>query len=269
MPVTSVRAQILYAWRGSSLLIVTPRGECAPRETLSGFYYREARFLRTLQLKLNGVSPWLCEAAQLDPHQLAFAYAHPELGTFGGGGTGQSGDEESVDGTGTPHRALAIHVHYTVQCRGLTVRLVIANHARRHLACDMELMVDADFVDIQDAFPGGVTPRAAIDHQIDGDRLSLIHRHDQLPFESIITVEVDQPAAWRATVLESQLHLAPQQAATLSLRLEPRVAGAPADNDGGERERYQDEWASRFTRVSVPGNRVAERIVTGNVRDFA
>ena len=55
------------------------RGECSPELPLSGFYFREARFLRTLRLEISGERPWLCEAASVDPESLAMSFVHPEL----------------------------------------------------------------------------------------------------------------------------------------------------------------------------------------------
>ena len=63
----AVRSELLYAWNGPSLLITNPRGECGDDHTLSGFIFREARYLRTLRLLINGEAPWLCEAAVEDP----------------------------------------------------------------------------------------------------------------------------------------------------------------------------------------------------------
>ena len=61
----------------------------APPSPLSGFYFREARFLRTFRIEINGEAPWLAEAA-LDGARSAcdFTYVHPEITQPGGGGTG-------------------------------------------------------------------------------------------------------------------------------------------------------------------------------------
>ena len=55
------------------------RGECSPELPLSGFYLREARFVRTLRLKISGERSWLCEAASVDPESLAMNFVHPEI----------------------------------------------------------------------------------------------------------------------------------------------------------------------------------------------
>jgi hypothetical protein len=92
-----IRPGQVCVWKGPSLLVTDARGDCGEREQLSGYYFREARFLKTLRLEVNARSPWLCESSLLDPHTLAFTYNHPELTEFGGGGSGQSGDDVSTD----------------------------------------------------------------------------------------------------------------------------------------------------------------------------
>jgi len=85
----AVRPDTLYAWSGQSLLVVNTRGECAEDQRLTGYYFRETRFLRTLQLRINGHAPWPCEASSIAPDTLLFTYVHPEITTPTGGGTGQ------------------------------------------------------------------------------------------------------------------------------------------------------------------------------------
>jgi hypothetical protein len=79
MSVAFIRPELLYAWNGPSLLIVNTRGECASDQPLTGFYFREARFLRTLVLEINGQRPWLCEAASTEPTTLTLTFVHPEI----------------------------------------------------------------------------------------------------------------------------------------------------------------------------------------------
>jgi glycogen debranching enzyme-like protein len=102
------------------LLVVNTRGECAEDQRLTGYYFRETRFLRTLGLRINGHTPWSCEAAAISRDTLAFTYIHPEITTPGGGGTGQSGDEENPDRDGVPERAARSLVGWVLrgQARG-------------------------------------------------------------------------------------------------------------------------------------------------------
>ena len=66
MTIARVRPDLLYAWKGPSLLLTNTRGECGVHPSLSGYYFREARFLRTLRVEIDGEPPWLCEAAAID-----------------------------------------------------------------------------------------------------------------------------------------------------------------------------------------------------------
>jgi hypothetical protein len=127
MPYAVVRPDTLYAWSGLSLLVVNTRGECAEDQRLTGYYFRETRFLRTLQLRINGHTPWPCEAAAVSPDTLVFTYVHPEITTPSGGGTGQAGDEENTDRDGVPERAVDVRVTYRVRAGWLDVRSVITN----------------------------------------------------------------------------------------------------------------------------------------------
>src|SRR5438132_1056873 len=118
---------MFYAWSGPSLLVVTTRGECAGDQRLTGYYFRETRFLRTLQLRINGHTPWPCEAASIAPDTLAFTYVHPEITNPTGGGTGQAGDEEDTDADGVPERAVDIRVVYSVRAGSLAEQIVAGN----------------------------------------------------------------------------------------------------------------------------------------------
>src|ERR1044071_5153744 len=108
-----VRAGLQYAWRGPSLLIVGDDGLAhADANPLHGLYYRETRFLSRLVLVINEQKSWLCEAASIRPDLLSFAYVYPEITTPGGGGTGQSDDDEHLSADGLPERALDLHLVY-------------------------------------------------------------------------------------------------------------------------------------------------------------
>jgi glycogen debranching enzyme len=187
MPLALIRPGQLYAWKGPSLLVVNTRGECEADDQLSGYYFREARFLRTLRLEINGHSPWPCEATCLEPHVLAFTYIYPELTEFGGGGSGQSGDDVSTDADGVPHRALSLRVVQTVSIGGLTVTLTISNHATRRIETDVAWNLDADFADIQEAHGGRREQQADVQRRIDGGQLRFTYQHRQLKYRTVMT----------------------------------------------------------------------------------
>jgi glycogen debranching enzyme len=268
--VALIRSGQLYAWRGPSLLVVSPRGECGEDEPLSGYYFREARFLRTLRLEVNGRVPWPCEATLVAPHLLAFTYIYPELTEFGGGGSGQSGDDESLDADGIAHRAFSLRAVHSVGVAGLSVALTITNHTTRGIEADLAWHVDADFADIQEAHAGAREQQAPVQRLIDGCQLHFTYQHSQLNYRA--TVSPNGPGIWMVSesALSTRIRLEPQESVVLRLEMGTSDShGDPPFNDAHEREQRLRTWQERLTRVVIPPNRLAERILAANVRDFA
>jgi glycogen debranching enzyme len=268
MATALIRPRILYAWKGSSLLIVDPAGTCGA-DPLSGYYFREARFLQSLRLEINGRQPWLCECAAVAPDALAFTYAFPELTEFGGGGTGQSGDETSTDERGIPHRALAIRVAYAIDHGRLHVAATIANHSRQRVACDVRWVLGADFADIQEAHANQRQQTGGVRIERGTSSLRFTYEHAQLPYSAHVEAF---GAAWRASdsALETHVVFDAQQSVTLGLRV--RAADGREDLDDAavaERARRVARWRDAFTRVQIPQNALAERIVDANIGDMA
>jgi glycogen debranching enzyme len=266
MPTVQVRPDTLSAWKGPSLLIVNTHGEC-DGDRLCGFYYHEARFIRALRLEVNGTRPWRCEAASLAPDTLTFNYVHPEISQPGGGGSGQSGDEEGSDEHGVPERALNIAVTYRTRVNHLDVTLDIANHSRQPLTIRVAWIADADFADIQET-QGRREQEAAVSKAAGDGRLEFAYRHEQLPLRT----QVRGGSEWRATDtgLDAEITLAPQERVSRSFQVVPiDPVHAIADDDAAGREMAWHQWQDGFTAIDVPGNRAVERAIADNVRDFA
>jgi glycogen debranching enzyme len=270
VPIALIRPGQLYAWRGPSLLVVNTRGECGDDELLSGYYFREARFLRTLRLEVNGGAPWLCEATVVAPHLLAFTFIYPELMEFGGGGSGQSGDDVTVDADGIPHRALSLRAVHSLSVGGLTVTLTISNHATRHIEADVAWRVDADFADIQEAHEGKQQQQAEIQRRIDDGQLGFTYRHPQLNYRTSVSPLGPSPWTVSESTLQTRIRLDPQEAVVLRLIAEPSDSNGEAPfTDVHAREQHLRTWQERLTRVTTPTNRLVERILLTNVRDLA
>jgi glycogen debranching enzyme len=269
VPLALIRSGQLYAWKGSSLLVVNARGDCGTDEPLSGYYFREARFLRTLRLSVNGHSSWLCEAAVLEPHVLAFTYIYPELTEFGGGGSGQSGDDVSTDADGIPHRALSLRAVYTLSISGLTVSVTISNHATRRVEADVAWNLDADFADIQEAQGGKREQQADVEPDIEGGQLRFTYQHPQLKYRARVTATGPFPWTVSESAIKTRIGLEPQEVVVLGIQTEPSDTNSEtAFHDADAREQHVRAWRDGLTRVTVPPNRLAERIVSANVRDF-
>src|SRR5439155_4905595 len=217
-PLGLIRPKTLYGWKGPSLLIVNTRGDCGDDEPLAGYYFRETRFVRTLRLEINGEEPWLCEAARPGPAALAFTYTYPEIAEYGGGGSGQSGDEVPNDAHGIPQRALAIRVSYTLQLDGLMTAVTVANHSKQRVACELAWSIDADFADIQEAQGGKREQQADIEIEANAIGLTLRYQHTRLQYRS--SIQATAHADWRisASQIATRIELEPQASIDLGLR---------------------------------------------------
>jgi len=268
MPVAFVRADILYAWKGPSLLIVNTRGECGPDQQLSGYYFREARFLSTLRLEINREPLWVCEAASVDPTSLAFTYGHPEIKQPGGGGTGQSGDEESTDAHGLPERSIDLRVGMQVGIGDLTITITVANRARRPLRFELACALDADFADIQEAQAGRREQHAPVTACGGDEAIEFSYAHPRLPFRT----RVVHDSRWRCRDrrLVADLTIDARHAADLALRVVPTTGERePGEEEVRDREAAFDEWRGRFARVDMPQSGVLEESLRSNIRDVA
>ncbi|MFP5285441.1 MAG: glycogen debranching N-terminal domain-containing protein, partial [Thermoanaerobaculia bacterium] len=175
-----IRPDQVYAWRGPSLLLTNDRGECGEDDPLSGFYFREARHLRTLRLEVNGERPWLCEVGAFAPDALDFVFVHPERTRFGGGGSGQSGGEVETDARGIPYRALDLRLGYRVRIASLEVSLAIANGSDREVEVLLSWFLGADFADLQEAHGGSREQNAGVDAVAENPALSFRYLHPNL-----------------------------------------------------------------------------------------
>src|SRR3954471_18321139 len=223
MPTAQVRAGLQYAWCGPSLLIASDHGSLdAAVEPLHGFYYREARFLSRFALTINGERPWLCEGASIRPDLIAFEYVHPEISAPGGGGTGQSDDQEHVGHTGLPERALAIHLSYRTGVAGLRIDLTVSNHARHDVAFELRCAVDADFADLLEAQSGRREQQARVDRDIGPSTLTFTYRHQGLPYRSVVNgvgMGID------ASELVTRVELGPAETRAFVLDITPHLEG--------------------------------------------
>jgi glycogen debranching enzyme len=269
MSIGLLRADTLCAWKGPSLLVTTPRGECSDAHALTGFYYREARVLSVLRFEINGEPPWLAEAALTAPERLDFTYVHPEITQPGGGGTGQSGDQEGSDAHGLPERSLDIRVSYETRASGLEVTLLVVNRARRQLSFDLRCTLDADFADIQEAIGRRREQTASVHVAAHGETLSFAYGHERLPYQAVIRGEGWELANAGQRAFTAAVALDPQQTKLFRLSVTSFLGAATRDEKTiDDREGRLQDWRSRFTRIEIPANREFERVLTRNVRDF-
>ncbi|HEU4995823.1 MAG TPA: glycogen debranching N-terminal domain-containing protein [Gemmatimonadaceae bacterium] len=265
-----IRSNERYAWHGQSLLITNERGDCCAEHSLSGYYFREARHLRTMRIEINGVSPWLCESAAGDADSLSFSYVHPELTAFGGGGSGQSQDAITRDRDGIPHRGLDVVVTQQLGIAALDVTAIVTNRAREPVTLEFAWIIDADFADIQEALGGERQQSAPVHVEAEGDHVEFVYQHDRLSYRT--TVSASGGWTWTSNDwrLATTLRLEPQQPARLSLYVQPAdYRDMPDSAELDRAEALWRHWREGFARVQTPGNRVAEEVIRANLRDLS
>jgi len=263
-----IRPDTVYAWSGSSVLITNCRGECTDDLTLTGFYFRETRYLATLRLEVNGDRPWLCEIATPEPDRIEVLLLYPEMERFGGGGSGQSGDEVLRDERGIPYRALDLQLSYRVSPASLDADLLVTNRSPEAVRCEIAWALEADFADLQEAHAGHREIETPVRAEPGSAALHLRCEHPRLPLETRVsagsgswTIEADRMAA--------TFELAPRQAERLGLRIEALDGERPLDrSEARRRQEHGRAWAAGLARVEIPGNRTAERVLAANVRDL-
>jgi hypothetical protein len=129
LPSASIRDGMRAAWRGPSVLIVDAEG-WSGTEPLTGFYFRQARFLHALRFEILGRRPYPCSSAVVAPNDLEFSYIHPEVTVGGGGGSG-SGGSAVVDGI--LHRDLDLLLRLRVHAASFEAQLRITNRCQESL----------------------------------------------------------------------------------------------------------------------------------------
>jgi glycogen debranching enzyme len=246
-----VRAEQRYAWRGPSLLVTTLQGECEERDLLSGYYFREARHLRTLRLLINGDTPWLCAEATAGHDELVFAYVYPELRSFGGGGTDVSDDTTWKDDHGVTQRGVDVRLRHRVDVASLETTVAVANRTTERIELTVTWVLGADFADIQEALSGTREQRADVVCEPVGAGLRFKYLHDRLPLET--AVAAGGAGEWRAGdgELRARLRLESCRSAEFTLRVMPVDPATPVP-DGAEAERRARHLARwRETRTSI------------------
>jgi glycogen debranching enzyme len=253
-PQVHIRPQERYAWHGPALIVTDQRGECGgDHATLSGFYFRETRYLSRLRLEVNGETPWLCSAGGGSQDELTFTYVHPELAGGSGGGSGSAGEEHPRDARGLPRRVLDCLARYRVGFHSLDVVLTLTNRWAEHAALELAWHLDADYADLLEADAGTRQHRAAVECVVESGGLRFRYRQPELPLAT--TAEADG-ADWRAErdCLVTKLVLEKGEARTLRLRVRAWDDDDLPDAEGlAARDGVRVQWRSRVARVHTYG----------------
>ena len=249
LPLAGIRPDLRYIFRGPSELIVEPDG-WAGRNSFSGYFFRQTRFLRDLRLVIRGEPPHLCSLAEVAPNRLELAYIYPEVRQGGGGGSGSGrlGDLEGIE-----FRDIDITLTYEVRPASLQATLLLTNRWQGPFELDIGWHLSADFATIDEAQFGTSGTRGEVHVEPAESGVRFHHRHASLPLETRVYVE---GGSWRHAegVLRRRLRLPRQETVCVTLTAEAIDPADPIDEQGELlREAMLGSWRERITRVHANG----------------
>jgi glycogen debranching enzyme len=254
-PRVHIRSTERHAWHGPAVLVTDSRGECGTAEHpgLSGFYFRETRYLSRLRLTVNGLRPWLSSVGRGAQDELTFTWVHPEMAGGTGGGSGSAGEELPRDAAGLPRRGLDLVARYRVGFNSLEVLLTVTNRWADRAELELEWCLGADYADLLEADAGYRQQEAAIQCLAEARGLRFRYCQAGLPLETRVRVEGAEwhPEGRRLTTL-----LTLGRGEWQELRLEVKAEGdddLPDAVGTAARQAARAGWHSRVAKVRTNG----------------
>lgn len=231
------------------MLVVESDGY-AGRHPLTGFYFRQARFLKELRLTLAGEAPYACSIAEIGPAELELAYVFPEVVGGDGGGSGSGGRGRKH---GVLFRGIDVRLRYRVNPASLDVTLVLANRWQDDVELDVAWQLASDYAAVDEAMFDYRKQQAAVDAVAAPMGVVFRYLHEKLPLETSV---VAGGAAWAFADgrLSARVALARQVETTLTLRVEAIDREDPIDARGEAlRQEALAEWSSSIVELYSPG----------------
>jgi glycogen debranching enzyme/short-subunit dehydrogenase len=260
-----IRPDIRTAWLGPTMLVLDTHGKADSANPLTGFYFRETRYLRTMALRIHDVMPHLCAIATPSPSEIDVSYVYPEIAQDGAGGSGTAG-EEPIDEYGIANRSIQLRVHYQLRVHGIDVSIELSNHGLEPASLSLTLELGSDFADLLDV--KGETeakPRASTRAEFHGGHLELDFEHEALRYATIIDAD---GATASETGVEWNRVLGAQGRTTLEIRIRARDFQAPlSEADAAHRENTAAYWEAHRTEVRVHARDAIEAIIGAHISD--
>ncbi|HLT48632.1 MAG TPA: glycogen debranching N-terminal domain-containing protein [Rubricoccaceae bacterium] len=246
------KPDLRLAWCGPSLLALGNDGTCRGR-SVSGFFFREARFLSRFGLEIEGEAPVCCSVASVEPHALEFTYVYPPVEKAGGGG---SGSGMSGRKHGLLFRTLDFVLRLTAHPAHVEARLTVSNRWNDRARFSLAWVLDADYADLLEAGPHAVREQEAPVEAVPiAGGVHFRYTHPELPFETRVTTEGDGDWRWDGERLTAAFDLAQGEAAEVTLRVRAvDFEGALSEEDERRREERLREWAERVVTLRAPGD---------------
>jgi glycogen debranching enzyme len=245
------RPEQLYAWHGPSLLVLDNRGRSG-LELLSGYYFRETRYLKQLRLLIDGEEPHLCSAAAAGPADLEFSFTYPPVESRGGGG---SGSGASGSRHGILFRGLDVDLRYRIHPSAVEAVLLISNRWNESVEVDLAWQLTADFAGLSEAQAGKRQQEAPVTCSPEEGGVRFRYQHERLPLETTARVEGGDHWLWREGRIEGRQTLPRQQTREFRLLIRAFDSEDPLDvATSREREARVKQWERGVTRLWAPGH---------------
>jgi glycogen debranching enzyme len=251
-------------WCGPTLLVVDTDGWVG-RHTLSGWYFRETRYLSLLRLELFGERPHLAALGDVAPRSIEATFQYPPVARWGGGGSGSGRGGRTH---GLWWRSLDLDLEYALRPASLAVRLRLGCRFDDEVRVPLAWRVAADFADLVEAETGERQQQAAVEASAAPQGVRLDYRHPQLPFATVVTVE--WPGEWRFAdgAVTGEVVLRRQEQVDVLLRIRAEHPDGSLDEDEEERRlRLLQGWSGRVTRVRAPGDSPLATLVDRALQD--
>ncbi len=243
VPIEHVRASnqpgIRYAWCGPALLVTNTEGGCGG-VPLTGFFFRETRFLCEMHFRINGEAALSGSIAEVDSRRIESSYLYPPVDEFGGGGSGSGGGEHG----GIPTRAVELRLVHEGRPASLRTSLVATNRTTDPVEFELAWTLAADFAELGTTQPRA-TPAPDLQVQSEATDWGVLFRclHPELPLETEVRGAEGLAWRWSDGALRTQVRLGPQESRDLGLRTRAVDRADPIDEAGEERRmRVLDEW---------------------------
>jgi glycogen debranching enzyme len=266
LPTARIRAGVQYAWRGPSVLLVDNQGRAGEEDTLSGYFFRETRYLRTLRLEVDGHPPFPASAAEAEPHRLELSAIYPPVETRGGGGTGSGGSGRTH---GLLYRTLDLRLVYTLHPASLEIHLHVTNRWNEPAEFDLAWVLSADYAGLSEAQAGNRQQEAPVEATPLPGGVRFRYTHESLPFETQVRAAGAGEWSYAEGRLSARLSLERQETAEVRLTVRAVDPERPLDEDGERlREERAREWEEGVTRLFAPAETPLVELANRAMRDL-
>jgi glycogen debranching enzyme len=232
---------------------------------LTGFFFRQTRFLRELRFEIEGEAPFPCSIAEVAPDLLETTGIFPEVERGGGGGSGSGG---LAARNGVLYRTIDAFTRFRVYPASVEVRVRLTNRWQESLEAGVAWVLSADFASVDEAQFGYRAQTAVVEPISVPDGVVFRYCHPDLPLETQVHAS---GAVWCFAEGRLTARVAVERQETREVRLMIRAHDVldPLTEEGeGARGRARMGWQCRVARLHAPGESPLADLTNGATFDF-